>query len=186
MVLLLPLAVWGVGSYVAYQTFVFNAPFAFVQTQEHWTQRKALQGPRETLTNLLTFEPIRAVYTCDSPCFWGKTAPQGNVWLNMMFANPLYFLFALIMLVLGAWKKWLTPNELMVGSLLLLIPYVLQGYRICMAAQGRFASVVFPTYLVLGEILARVPTWLSTIVLLCSGSLMAIYAAMFTLWYWYY
>jgi hypothetical protein len=104
----------------------------------------------------------------------------------MMFANPIYLLLTGALLFLGAWRNWLNRQELLVGALLLLIPYALQGHRTCMAAQARFASVVFPAYFVLGEILARLPAWLSAPILVFSGSLMALYAAMFSLWYWYY
>jgi hypothetical protein len=186
MSVLLPIALWGISTYVAYQAWVFDAPFAFVQTQDHWTRREFAPDAWSVFAGLVTFEPVRAVYDPQSICYWARRPPSDNPWLNMVFANPLYFQLTGALLLVGAWRKWLTRHELLIGALLWFIPYALQGYRTCMVSQARFASVVFPAYLVIGQMLARLPTWLSAAILVFSGSLMVIYAAMFSSWYWYY
>jgi hypothetical protein len=67
-----------------------------------------------------------------------------------------------------------------------LIPYVLQADRACMAAEARYASSVFPAYLVVGQILTRLPGPLASALLALSAVTLAVYSAMFVSWYWFY
>ena len=61
---------------------------------------------------------------------------------------------------------------------LILIPYVAKGFEMCMASQARFVAAVFPIYLVLGNILSRLPRpWAATI-LVFFGVYLAVYSAM--------
>jgi hypothetical protein len=49
--------------------------------------------------------------------------------------------------------------------------------------MGRYVLVAFPAFGVLGAWLARTPAWTRTLVLLCSGALMLLYASLFARWY---
>jgi hypothetical protein len=60
--------------------------------------------------------------------------------------------------LLGWRKRWLNAYEISLSAGLLLIPYVTRGYDFGMCSQGRFAAVCFPMYLVMGRLLAAMPT----------------------------
>ncbi len=184
--LVVPLACWGLFAYIAYQWWAFGEPLAFVQTQTHWSRATQHHSWLERVLRSATLEPIRAVYDASSSCYWAHRPPRDAAWLNLMFANPIYFLVTAATLVWGGWRRRLNAKELSFGGLLLLIPYVLQGDRTCMASQARFASVVFPAYLVWGRQVHRLPWPAASAILAASGGLLALYAAMFASWYWFY
>lgn len=79
--------------------------------------------------------------------------------------------------------RWLNGYEIALCIGLLLIPYVTRSHEMCMGSMGRFAAVVFPLYLVLGRLLAKLPIPLAAALLGVSGLLMATYAALFAAWY---
>ena len=91
--------------------------------------------------------------------------PTGDDWNldrwprpNLAFANPIYFLLAITLVTLGAWKGWLNSRETLLAALLIFIPYIMRGDEMCMLSQGRFMAVVFPIYLVMGQVLSRIPS----------------------------
>ena len=180
----LPVCCWGLLGYMAFQWIAFGEPLAFVKTQVHWNERSL--NLADQMVGAFTLEPIRAVYDPASPCYWGRVPPQDNLLFNLKAANPVYFLAAVALVGVGAWKRWLNGRELLLSAGLLLIPYFLQAGRACMSAQGRYAAVVFPIYLVLGHLLHRAPPPLAAALLAISGLILAIYSAMFVSWYWYY
>jgi hypothetical protein len=102
---------------------------------------------------------------------------------SLHLANPVYFLLAAALLAVGAWQRWLNGLELALGAGLLLIPYVTRSHEMCMGAMGRFAAVAVPVYLVLGQLLARLPAVVSALLASLSGFLMGVYAALFAAWY---
>lgn len=185
-VLLILLACWGIAAYMAFQWSTFGEPLAFVKTQAHWGRPMTHISAAEYVWRLLTLAPIREVYDPASACYWGLRPPRDNPFFNMMFANPIYFLLAVGCTALGAWKRWLNAKEVALSAGLLLIPYVTQADRMCMASQARFASVVAPMYLVLGQILVRLPGPVVAIVAALSATMLALYTALFVNWYWFY
>lgn len=138
------LACWGLLSFIGFQACMLGEPLAFVKTQACWTTTVHRDYTLERLARLLSFEPIRAVYDSSSSFYWALRAPRETAAFNLMFANPIYFLLTAATIVFGRVKRWLTVDETMLGALLLLIPYLLQADRTCMASQARFARVVFP------------------------------------------
>jgi hypothetical protein len=98
--------------------------------------------------------------------------------LSYHSANCLLFVGAVALVVVGGIKKWLTAREVALAACLLAIPYVLAGYRFCMASQGRYVSVVFPMYLVLGQLLCRMPPWAAFGVLTVSAFYLMTFSAM--------
>ncbi len=180
----LPLCCWGLTGYVLFQALAFGEPLAFLKTQVHWVERPT--DLMQRTVGLLTLEPIRAVYDSACSCYWARVPPHGNVLFNFKAANPVYFLGTVAVIGVGAWKRWLNANELLLAAGLLGIAYVLQGSRTCMNSQARYASVVFPVYLVLGQLLHRAPPPLAAALLAISGLFLAVYSAMFVSWYWYY
>lgn len=184
--LLVPLACWGIVAYISFQWWQFDEPLAFLKTQVHWGRPAGHASVLERAWCLLTLAPIWAVYDSVSPCYWGLRPPRDNPLFNMMFANPIYLLMAVGCVVVGAWKRWLNAMEVALSAMLLLIPYVTQGDRMCMASQARFASVVFPMYIVLGQILSRLPGPVVAVLAALSAVMLALYTALFVNWYWFY
>lgn len=181
---LLPIACWGLLAYGYYQWSRFADPLAFLKTQRHWG------GPPGDLWSrglrLLTLAPVFAVYDPSSPCYWGHRPPRDSALFNMMFANPIYFMSSVAAVGVGAWKRWLNARELALSAGLLLIPYVTQADRMCMASMARFASVVFPVYIVVGHVVMRLPGPVVGCLAALSATMLAIYTAMFVNWYWYF
>jgi hypothetical protein len=173
-------ACWGLLAFMLYQARTFHDPFAFAKAQMVWGERSPVAGIGHKAIELITFEPMRATYSQESACYWKNRKPYGDAALNLQFANPILFLLMLFLLALGLFYNWIDVYEAVLGSLLLLIPYVVQTSRQCMTSQGRFAAVVWPGYLVLGHIFSRLPTGVAVYILCMSGLLMLMYAAMFS------
>jgi hypothetical protein len=84
---------------------------------------------------------------------------------------------------LGAWRRWLSAEEILYAAGILLIPYLSKGYEGCMHSQARYTLVAFPAYLVLGRLLSALPpTYMATLLAL-SGFFLGTYAALFAGWY---
>jgi hypothetical protein len=179
---LVPLACWGLLGYVLFQWLAFDEPLGFIRTQAHWRIRPAVSLGEHTWS-LATLEPIWSVYVPSSPCYWGRLATDANPIFSMQFANPIYFAGACMLVVLGWVKGWLNRSEAALAAGLLLIPYVTRSHEMCMGSMGRFSSVVFPVYLVLGQILARLSQSTAVLALALSGFWMGVYAALFAAWH---
>lgn len=182
---LLPVACWGLLAYMAYQAWAFDDPLAFTEAEMRWHDRYPPESKLRYAADLLTLEPVWAVYTRDCPCYWGRRAPHDQPLLNLQFANPIYFLGTAALIALGAWKGWIDRYEWTLSAALLLIPYLSNAYRMCMTSHARFAAVVFPAYIVMGHLLARMPKIVAVLLLVGSASLMGIYAALFSSWYYF-
>ena len=77
--------------------------------------------------------------------------------LGSAFWNPILFAFAGLSVVVGRFKRWITRDETILAAGLLLIPYVTRADEQSMLSHARFAAVVLPMYVVMGEMLVRVP-----------------------------
>ena len=153
---LMPVCIWGLLSYMIFLHFSFGDSLVFMQTQIHWTER-AISNLSEKLWKLGTLEPFWAVYDSNCQCYWGIVPPRENPWFNMKFLNPVYVLLTVALLAIGAKRRWLNPNELLLALGLLAIPLWFQATRTCMMSQARYASVIFPVYIVIGQLLVRLP-----------------------------
>jgi hypothetical protein len=152
--LLLPIATWGLLAYMAYQQAAFGEPLAFAKTQDFWTV-----VPLEKLTSkpvaLLTLDPITGLYDPDSPRYWLRHERHGMPWFSLIWANPLFYLLCLGLLVGGRIVRICTNLELLLGLCLLGIPYLTRAHEMSMMAFARFTAIVFPQYVVLGSLLER-------------------------------
>jgi hypothetical protein len=176
---LLPVACWGMLAYVLFQALAFQEPFAFAHSQMIWH----LHPPTplgEKLMALVTLRPFWGMFVPTSPCYFGKYT-HGLPLFSLYVANPVFFALAILWTVIGAWKRWLSSCEVALAAALLFIPYVTRSHEMCMVSGARFAAVVVPTYLVLGHLLARLPRGVAVLVLVVSGTLLAIYAGKFAL-----
>jgi hypothetical protein len=154
-----PLACWGLLAYMLYQQLAFGTPWAFVQTQEHWTfgmpEDRSWQAKAESL---LTLEPIWNLYDPNSQRYWAETQPRGGALFSILFWNPIFFVLATALLTLARWKCWLSGSELILGIGLLAIPYLTRAYEMSMGSHARFAGVAVAQYLVIGRAFALAGT----------------------------
>jgi hypothetical protein len=182
---LVPVAFWGLLAFMLFQHLEFGDALAFARTQEHWRTRPAVPWTTKTV-DLLTLEPVRAIYDPASVCCWHRPAHETNPIFSLHCANPVYWLAALGLVGVGIWKRWLTAYEWTLALGLLLVPYLLRSHEMCMAGMGRFTAVVFPLYLVMGQLLARLPVSVAAALLAISGFFLGAYAALFAAWYRFY
>lgn len=173
--LLLPVGCWGILEYMLYQLLEFNDPFASFTSLGAWHRRDPVPLPDKMLA-LLTLEPIWPLLIPSS-----SLSPDQPSDGHYAF-NALVFAAATVLLLLGALKRWLTSYELALAIPLLLIPYVTRGYDY-MASAARFTSLVFPVYLVLGNLLCRPPGPFVANLLAASSLCLGILAALFASWY---
>ena len=82
-------------------------------------------------------------------------------------------------MLFGARKKWLNAQEVSLGLLLLVIPYVTRGYEMCMGSMGRYAAAALPIYIVLGRILYGVPVEARWLYFGASAFFLIAYSALF-------
>lgn len=179
---LLPLTLWGLLAYMVYQWLAFGEPLAFALTQENWRNRPAVSFI-EKAGSLLALEPIWSVFDPSSPCYWHKIGQEGNPFFSLHLANPLYFLITVTLVSLGAWKRWLSAKEVVFAAGLLFIPYVTRSHEMCMGGMGRFAAVVFPQYLVMGQIFTRISAPIAAALLAICGFFLGCYSALFAAGY---
>jgi hypothetical protein len=181
----LPIGCWGLAAFMAYQWFAFDDPLAFARTQAHWRVRPATgpTGPSEHAVALLTLEPLWSVADPSSPCCWRHHEPETNPLFSLHLANPIYFVFTVALVAVGGCKRWLSREEVLLAAGLLLIPYLTRSHEMCMGSMGRFSATVFPAYLVLGQLLARLPAPAAALVLVFSGLFLAAYSALFAAWH---
>ena len=174
---LIPFASLGLLWYMLYQYLEFGTPLAFARTQEHWRMVPPVDLG-ERLLILAAFEPVWSVYLSEAPAYWRSVEGDASPWLSLQFANPIFFVAAAGLIYLGAVRGWLSKHEAVLAAALLFIPYATRSYEMAMASQARFASAVFPLYLVLGTLLVRAPLPLRWGWLVFSAAYLVVYSTM--------
>jgi hypothetical protein len=164
-----PLACCGLLAYAVFLFVQFGDPMVFAKTQEHWG--KAAPTLTTKLFALLSYQPIWEIYLCQPVGGWSVFA-----WEQV---NPVYFAVSVIMILYGACRRRLNVYEISLAAMLLLIPYLTRGYELNMASSARFAAVVFPVYLILGEVLSRLPPAVSAVILGISTFFLGAFTALF-------
>ena len=178
-------ACWGLAAYMLFLYLAFGNALAFAQTQQHWEQRPAIPLA-ERLGMELLLEPIDCVYDPSCPCHLLHQGEDPSPLFSMYYGNPVFFLLFGAFLAFGAMKGWLNRAELWAGTALLLFSYLSKGYSNCMCSQARFASTVFPVYIVMGKILERLPGPVVGMIVGLSGFFLGAYSALFVRWYGFY
>lgn len=181
-VVYLPVACWGLAAYMLYQYSEFGDALAFAKTQSHWVTRSA-KPFSDHVVSLLSWEPMWSVYLPAPPTNWMYRDPVRNPVFSLQFANPIYVVVTAVLVFVGARKKWLNVREVLLSTFLLLIPYVAHSYQAVMYSQARYASVVFPAYMVLGQLAYRVPAHVRGPLFGLAGFMLGCYAALFAAWY---
>lgn len=182
---LVPVACWGITAFMVYQHLEFGDPLAFAQTQQNWRMRPPVPLLTQ-MRDLAILEPVGAVFDPDSVCCWQRYSGQVSPLFSLQLANSCYWFSGLVLIGIGIWKRWLTNFEWSLALGLLLVPYVLRGHEMCMGSMGRFAAVAFPVYIVLGQILVRLPAGFVAALLALSGFFLGAYAALFAAGYWFW
>jgi len=179
-VLWLPVCVSGLLAFTIYQQWAFGQPLAFVKTLSSWS---AHSGDGSRLLRLLSYEPLWSVYDSSSQCHWSRDAPHFLPWFNLQFAAPVYYLAALLLIVIGAFRRWLSTREWVFGVAMLVLPYIAIGNQSCAASLARHATLAFPVYIVLGHLLRRLSRSTAAAFLAIAGALLGAYTAMFCMGY---
>lgn len=187
-VALAPLACWGLLGYIAFQYLAFGNGFAFVQTQQYWTfGRPALDhGLMNKLARLVTLEPIWGVYDPSSSRNWYLADLNNDILFNLSFWNPIVFLSSAALISFGAFRKWLTASEIVLGTAILAIPYLTRAYEMSMSSHARFASATVVIYPVLGKSLASWSSPNSALACAVSAALLLCWSALFAAGYLFF
>ncbi len=182
LALVAPLCIWGLASYMIFQYARFGDPLVFVKAQAHWRSRQK-SSRQEQLLAAAALEPLWTVYDKSSPAYWRRHDRELGPVFSLQFANPIYFAGMVLVVGYGAWRRWLSAEEVLFAAGALLLPYLSKGYEWCMGCQARYAIVAFPAYLVLGRLPAALPPPYAAAVLALSGFLLGTYAALFAGWF---
>ena len=174
----LPLSCWGLAAYAGYLGYEFGNPLAFSDAQTGWRFRPQVSFG-ENVTAVLTLEPFFAAFDPNSPGYWGRFDRSLSPPFSLSWANPIFFLVACVLVVIGAWRRWLTLGEILLCAGLLVVPYLSRGYYSALQAHARYSLSAFPIFLVTGQILARLPSPIAAGLLALGAALMAVYAALF-------
>jgi hypothetical protein len=182
LALLTPLSCWGIAAFMVYTWSAFGRPLAFVEAHHWWRQRPAVPLA-DKLLDLAALEPIWSLLDPAAKLYWGKREDAGLGPFCYGLMDPFFFLVAAAAVLVGAFKRWLSAGEILLGVGLLLIAYVGRGHEMGMTSSARFGAVVFPAYLTMGQLLVRTrPLW-ATGILGMSAMLLGLYSALFTAWY---
>jgi hypothetical protein len=179
---IIPASCWGLIAYMCFLGNAFGEPLSFVTVQNEWRLRST-GGVWDKTCALMSWEPFWSVYASTSPAYWRRFGPPSNPLISLQFANPIYFLCAIVLISIGAYKHWLRVPEVLLSIGLVTIPYVTKSYEMCMGSHARFASVVFPAYIVGGILLSRVPSVLAVTLVAMFGGMLGIYTALFVAGY---
>ena len=172
----------GLLAFMAWRWHQFDDPLLFATHHRSYNAR--VETPLlDRVWNLLRLEPLWSVYVPGNSSFWMLNEPVQNPLFSLRFLNPIAFIGTCGLLVLGAWKRWLNLRELLLGGLLVLIPYATKGHDNALLGISRYCIVVAPVYIVFGRVLLRMPEGLRTTLLILCGTLLALYSSLFAAWY---
>ncbi|HEX4055519.1 MAG TPA: hypothetical protein VHX86_14740 [Tepidisphaeraceae bacterium] len=173
-----PLASWGLAAYMMFLYLRFGQPLAFAHTQLNQHMRPPAASADRVLS-LLSWSPIYDAYNPASPGYWRALHNSPSRIFSMQFFNPIYWVATVLLVAWGKWKRWMSAYEVLLSIPLLAIPYLTLGYEVRMNSQARYATAVFPVYIVLGRIFARMPWVISVAIFALFGFLLGVYTALF-------
>ncbi|SIO56366.1 Mannosyltransferase (PIG-V) [Singulisphaera sp. GP187] len=179
---LLPLSIWGIAAFSAYLYLRFGDPLAFARGQEAWSLRPD-ESPGHRLFCLLTFEPLRSIFTPSSGAYWYNHEYHHSLVFNMRVVDMLYFVGFSGLVAVGAWRRWLNGPEILTSALLILIPYVTNGYGRTMISTARYSSVIIPAYAVIAHLLYKVEPPIVSALVGISCFFLGAFSALFATWH---
>jgi hypothetical protein len=180
-----PICLAGLLLYMTYLNYAFGDPFAFAQTQKHWLQRHDVNTFSDKFWCLVSLQPFRDTFDPNQLGYWGNARYGAVDWLNIRFLNLIYYLGTVGLVAFGAFKRWLTRDEIILSICLLGIPYLTTGAGQSMTSAARYASVAFPVYIVIGKMLSNSQRQTVSIVLGIMMVFLFIYTTQFASWHWF-
>lgn len=179
------LSLSGLFAWMLFQYCEYGDAFAFASTQQHWHVRDLPSTAWEGALRLLTLEPIWSTFDSGVPSlYWGNSPPRDLALFNFAFANPCYFCFVVGAMLVGAWRRWLTHEEVVLGFALLFVTYFLRGLGAGMISMARYSAVIMPAYVVFGRVLANLGGPAAALVVALGACFLFVYAALFAGCYW--
>jgi len=179
---LLVVSCWGILAFMGHLWVEFGDPSVWYSNHSVYNVNHQ-PAFADRIMSLLALEPIWSVYLPETYSAWGQypswTAP---LW-SLRFVNPIYFVVTCGLIGYGGWSRILEPRDVLVGALLLAVPYLTKGHDNAMLGFARYCSVVYPAYIVAADILMRLPRPLAAAGLGLSAVLMSFYSALFAAWY---
>ena len=172
----------GLMSFSAWQWLAFGEPLAFAKTQQFWYVRTPAAWS-EKIVPLLTLEPLWSVYRAGPRPYWAAVDDHGLPWLSLQFANPLFFVGALVLVAVGWRRRWLNRYDVAMAIPLLAIPYFTRSYEMGMGSSGRFVAVVVPVYIAAAHLVWCLQPVSRALVTAFSVSLMLSYSALYAAGY---
>jgi hypothetical protein len=157
----------GLWTYMIYLAVKFNQPLAFAHALGGW------QGGTSIVENLpaaLMLRPFRAL----------RHIKQAGPYAN--YIDPWIFL-AFLTLIIVFWKRLRTSHAIYAVAAVL-FPYLTRsGGPLLWESFGRYMILVFPVFVVIGQI-AKTRLWLGLGVIGVFSAMLFVYMAMFSQWYW--
>lgn len=171
----------GISFFALFQWIQFGDPFAFVQTQSHWRLRPELPL-LEHAKRLISLEPIWSVYSNEWPMGWHYMDNRCScAFASLQAGNPVLFIGAVVTVFIGWSNRWFFDFEFQIAFGMMLITYVTRSYEMCMASQGRFLLPIFPLFIVLGRMVAKLPPLLRPLPVLTGGVFLFVYSRMWAI-----
>ena len=175
----LPICCWGLIAYAIFQHAQFGDPLVFAKTQHHWRLRPAVDLSQMAMS-FAAGEPLWSVYVPDSYAYWKRLEPHTIPCLSLAFWNPIVLVSSAAFIAIGYRRTWLSLEETLLASGLLLVPYLTRGFDFCMVSQARFSSVAFPMYITLAHLLRRAPALVTWTVLAVAALFLLYFSARFS------
>lgn len=161
------LATSGLWIYMIYLTVKFHEPLAFAHALGGWQGGTSI---RQNLPAALMLRPFLAL-----KAIW-QIGPYAN------YVDPWIFLIFLFLIV-AFWKRLRTSHALY-GVAALLFPYLTRsGGPLAFESFGRYMPLVFPAFIVLGQLSLK-RAWLGLSLVGIFAAMLFMYMAMFSQWYW--
>jgi len=179
---LLPLSCWGLLGYILYLGLEFDNPLVFATNQHYWVSRPTTEWT-EQASALLTLEPFWGTYEPSNLAYWQNFDPGASPLFSLRFADPIFFGAIIVAVTIGWRKEWLTANELLLSLGLLGIPLLLHSYPGAMQSHGRYASIIFPGFLVIGRLITTLPPILAMFAVIASSLWMTVLSSLFAAWH---
>ena len=182
-----PICFASLAFYMWYLDAAFGNMMAFSDAQIHWKLREDVVTLGDRLWCLLKLEPILDNFNPERSTWWAGDPRFGHIdWLNIRLVNLFWFFVTVTILLIGWRRRILLPNELILSAFLLLIPIMTIGVTQGMTSMGRYVTIIFPVYIVLGRWLSGCSPRAMSMYTSVSILFMFIYSSLFAAWHWYY
>jgi len=179
---ILPVASSGLLCFVAYQWLAFGDPWCFVRSQQAVHYRVPATS-WEKPVSMLALEPVWGAYVTGSRAYWKNLPHRSTAPFDMQSMNPIYFSAAVALLAFATYARLLAWKFILMGWVLLLVPYWMRGFELYMGSQGRFAILAFPQFVAMAVVMRTIPRWLTVLYCSVSAILLFCHSVVFALGY---